>query len=133
MIEKVIIILTCVLFSVAFAIRNAYQRQEVGVRIPQASKGWHLWEVIVKGCFALVIALLTHDWFHSCFAVLMVASIDFFIFPLVLNLRTSQHWGYVSNQGIDRYLRKLPNVLVLMIKLILLLVSVTYYLTNPYR
>lgn len=133
MIEKVIIVFTCVLFSVSFAIRNAYQRQEVGVRIPQASKGWHLWEVVVKLCFALVIALLTKDIFHSWFAFLMVVSIDFFFFPVVLNLRTGQHWGYVSNNGIDRYLRKIPNVLLLMIKLILLLISLTYYLVNPYE
>lgn len=129
---KILVILISILFSVAFAIRNAYQRQEVGVYNAKASKGWHLCEFIVKCCFALVIGLLTNDIFHSWFAILMVASIDFFIFPLVLNLRTGQHWGYVSNNGIDRYLRKLPNVLLTMIKLILLLVSATYYLVNPF-
>lgn len=132
MIEKIAVILICILFSVAWGFRNAYQRQEVGAYIPQASKGWHLWEVVIKFCFAFVVALLTHDIFHSWFAFLMVVSIDFFFFPIVLNLRTGQHWGYVSKNGIDKYLYKIPNVLLLLIKLILLLISITYYLTNPY-
>lgn len=132
MIEKFIIITLCIFFSVAFAIRNAYQRQEVGVRIPKASKGWHLWEAIVKACFAVVIALLTHDIFHSWFALLMVISIDFFFFPLILNIRTGQRWDYLSNSGVDKFLKKIPVLLLFTIKMILLIVSITYYLVNPY-
>lgn len=132
MIEKISVIFICILFSVAWGFRNAYQRQEVGAYNRKASKGWHLWEVIVKFCFALVIALLTNDIFHSWFAFLMVVSIDFFFFPMVLNIRTGQHWGYLSTNGIDKYLRKIPNLLLLVIKLILLLISVTYYIINPF-
>lgn len=132
MIEKTFIILACILFSVAFANRNAWQRQEVGVANPKASKKWHLWEFIVKCCFAFVIALLTDTWFHRGFALLMVTSIDFFLFPLVLNLRTGQRWYYLSDSGIDKLLKKIPSPVLLVIKLIMVMVSVTYYLKNPF-
>lgn len=132
MIEKVLIIGVCIFFSVAFAIRNGYQRKEAGAYNKDASDGWHLWEFIVKCCFALAIALLTEGWFHKGFAVLMVGSIDFFFFPLVLNRRTGQRWDYLSDKRVDKFLKKIPSPALLTIKLILLLVSGFYFLVNPY-
>lgn len=129
---KVAVIILSVLFSVAFAIRNAYQRKEAGEQNPQASKMWHLWEVVVKCCFGLVVVLFTETWFHKIFAGLMVASLDFIIFPYILNRRTGQRWDYLSNRGVDKFLRKLHPALLLFIKIVLCVVSVTYYLVNPY-
>lgn len=129
---KVIILLICILFSVAFANRNAWQRQEVGVANPKASKKWHLWEFIVKCCFAAAIALLTETWFHKGFALLMVTAIDFIVFPAVLNLRTAQKWDYLSATGIDGYLRKIPTLVLFTLKMILLIISVTFYFRNPF-
>lgn len=133
MIEKVIIIFTCVCFSVAFAIRNAYQRKEAGAYNREASKGWHLWEVVIKVCFAFAVAMLTETWFHKGFALLMVASIDFLVFPFVLNIRTGQRWDYLSSNGIDKFLKKIPSLVLFTVKMILLVISVTYYFKNPYR
>ena len=133
MILKITTILTTILFSVSFAIRNAYQREEAGVAYNLYNQRWHQWEFLVKCCVAILIGLSANNWFHGVFGVLMFTSIDCFLFPLILNLKTKQSAFYLSNTGIDKVLRKFNPVLLLMIKLILIIISITYYLVNPFK
>lgn len=129
---KLLVVFICAMFSIAFAFRNAYQREESGVN-HNANRKWHLWEFIIKLCFALVVGVLTPLWFHKVFGVLMVTSIDFLLFPLVLNFRTKQKWYYLSDNGIDKFLKKINPHLLFVVKMILVVISVTYYIVNPFK
>ena len=130
---KIITIIISILFSIFFAIRNAYQREEAGTAYNLYNHKWHQWEFLVKCCMAILVGLSANNWFHGIFGTLMFTSIDFFIFPLVLNLKTKQSAFYLSNSGIDKFLRKFNPILLLMIKLILIIISITYYLVNPFK
>lgn len=129
---KILILILSVLFSVFFAIRNAYQRKEAGVAYNLYNHKWHQWEFLVKTCVALIIGISTNNWFHGIFGVLAFISIDFLLFPLILNIKTKQAWFYLSDSGIDKFLRKFNPVLLFTLKLILLTISLTFYFKNPF-
>lgn len=128
---NLLIIAITILFSVSWAIRNGYQRKESGIN-HNANRGWHRWEFIIKCCFAAVVFLLTEGWWFRGWGLLMVASIDFLLFPIVLNRRTGQNWDYLSPNGIDKYLRKIPSHFLFVIKCLLAIVSSFFYYTKPF-
>lgn len=128
---KLFVIAICILHPVAFAFRNGYQREEAGNNL-RANRKWHLWEFIVKCCFVALVVALTEGWWFKGWGLLMATSLDFLIFPAVLNRRTDQPWDYLSDYGVDKFLKKIPSYVLIVIKAILCFVSVVYYLVNPY-
>lgn len=124
---KIIIIILSVTFSALFALRNAEQFKQA-TNTGKPNDKWHLYEWLVKLCFALSIGLLTPIWWKKIFAVVMVGAIDFLVFPIFLNWRNGQRWDYLSDRGLDKFLKRFPSILLFTIKVILLIISITYYL-----
>lgn len=129
---KFLIIAICILSPVAWAFRNGYQRQESGIN-HNANRKWHLWEFIIKCCLAAVVVILTEGWWFKGWGLVMVASLDFLFFPYLLNLRTNQHWAYLSPNGIDKFLRKIPVYVLFVVKILLAFVSSVYYVVKPFN
>lgn len=123
---KIIILILSVAFSALFALRNAYQFKE-GTNTGKPNDLWHLYEWFVKLCFALLVFVVTPGWTRIA-GLFMVAAIDFLVFPIILNAMNGQRWDYLSNRGVDRWLGKIPSPLLFTLKMIILIISVTFYL-----
>lgn len=133
---KILILLLAVAFPVLFAFRNSEQLKELlSTTEHQRHKHnrlWHYYQFGIQILFAVVIALTQETWFFRGMAFAMSAFIFWFLFDLLVNRLNNRPGLYLSDNGIDRIFKRIGEVPVLVLKIFLLMVSITWFFVNPF-
>lgn len=135
---KLLILLFVLLFSVILAFVQGLQAKDRKLNSlktdPKLYKYWHIAQACLHVLVALsVFLLILPDLFSACFGFFMTLFIIWGSFDITNNLVTGNAPFYKGNSTIDKLMKKIPVALELLIKLILILITTTYFLTNPFN
>jgi hypothetical protein len=134
---KTICLLLAILFPLFFALRNSEQLKELNAPTThtreQHSRRWHSYQLVIQLLFATVVALTQVGWFFMLFGFVMTGAWFWLVFDVALNLFSNRSGLYLSDNGIDRILKRIGEGPALVIKIILVLIGTTWFFKNPFQ
>lgn len=98
------------------------------------SDKWHLSQAILHVLVATFVFVNTlPNYFSACFGFFMTLFIIWAVFDFTHNKVAGLPTFHKGKNKMDRIVGKLPVAVELMIKLILVLVTTTYFVVNPFK
>lgn len=134
---KLLYLLFTILFPVLFAFRNSEQLKELNSTTEHLrhkhNRRWHGYQFVIQILFALVIAIPQETWFYRGMAFLMAGAWFWLLFDVLVNRLSDRPGLYLSENGIDKILQRIGEVPTLIVKIILIMVSTTWFFVNPFK
>lgn len=128
--------LLTILFPLFFALRNSEGLKEnlstTEFNRHKHNRRWHQYQFILQGLFALAIALTQDTWFFRGMAFAMVISWFWLVFDVAVNLFNNRPGLYLSDNGIDKILKRIGEIPTLILKVFLVIISTTWFFINPF-
>lgn len=136
---KLLIILFVVLFAVILAFVQGLQAKDRKLNHSKTngklSKKWHMAQAGLHVLVAVAVFLVSlPDIFSACFGFFMTLFTTWTVFDVINNLVTGNKAFYHGQSSfLDRLLNKIPAVAEILIKGVLIIVTTTYFIKNPYN